>query len=79
MKIEIYTTEDCYYCKQAKDFFRKNEIDFIEHNVSNDLEKARQIFTMSGQMGVPMIIIDGEVIVGFDKRKLKALIDGKRD
>jgi glutaredoxin-like YruB-family protein len=76
MKIEIYTTDTCGFCKQAKEFFRKNSLDFIEHNVTQDREKAMEIFKLSGQMGVPMIVIDKEVIVGFDIRKIKKLIDG---
>ena len=76
MKVEIYTTENCYHCKQAKDYFRKEEIDFVEHNVTNNVEEARKIFTLSGQMGVPTILIDGHVVVGFDKKKIKELLDG---
>ena len=79
MKVEIYTTDTCGYCKQAKEFFRKNDLDFIEHNVTNDMEKAREIFKISGQMGVPMIVIDGHVEIGFDQRKIKKLINGGRE
>lgn len=79
MKVEIYTTDTCGHCKMAKEFFRKNNVDFVEYNVTDDRERALEIFKLSGQMGVPTIVIDGHVEVGFDQRKLKKLIDGRRE
>lgn len=73
-KVIIYSTPTCVYCKMAKDFFAKNNIAFVEHNVAVG-EKAREdMFAKSHQMGVPVIDIDGEIVVGFDKKALEDLL-----
>lgn len=73
-KVTIYSTPTCVYCKMAKDFFAKNNIAYTEHNVAVD-EKAREdMFARSHQMGVPVIDVDGEIIVGFDKKALEDLL-----
>jgi len=74
--VSIYTTPTCMYCKMAKDFFQKNNITYNEYNVQADLEKRKEMIDGSGQMGVPVIKVDNEMIVGFDKRKLEALLLG---
>lgn len=73
-KIDIYTSSTCKYCHMAKDFFKKNNIDFVEHNVSEDPE-ARKELMKKGYMSVPVIIVDGEEILGFDQDKLKGLLN----
>lgn len=72
--VTIYTTQTCGYCKMAKDFFATNNVPYTEHNVGTDLEKRKEMIEKSGQMGVPVITIDDEIIVGFDKSKLSALL-----
>lgn len=73
-KVLIYTTPTCPYCKQAKEYFKENKIDYEEADVANDSDKAQEMIDKSGQMGVPVIVIGDEVIVGFDKEKIdKAL------
>jgi glutaredoxin-like YruB-family protein len=73
-KVVIYTTPTCPYCKQTKDYLKENEIEYQEMDVANDSEKAQEMIDKSGQMGVPVIDIEGEIIVGFDKEKIdKAL------
>ena len=72
--VSIYTTPTCMYCKMAKDFFQKNNIQFSEHNVATDLDKRKEMIDLSGQMGVPVIKVDDEYIVGFDKKRLEALL-----
>jgi glutaredoxin len=54
----------------AKDFFKENNISFTEYNVATDLEKRKEMVEKSGQMGVPVIVIDGAVTVGFDKPRI---------
>lgn len=72
--IKIYSTPSCPYCHQAKDFLKEHNIEFEDVNVAED-EKARdEMIEKSGQMGVPVIDIDGEIIVGFDKAKLSELL-----
>lgn len=68
--ITIYSTPTCPYCQQAKNYLKDNNIDFTDIDVANDNEKAQEMVEKSGQMGVPVIDIDGEIIVGFDKEKI---------
>ena len=70
-KVEIYSTTTCHYCHMAKEFFQANNIPFTDYNVGIDMDKRKEMVEKSGQMGVPVIVIDGkEVIVGFDKQKV---------
>lgn len=68
--VTIYTTPTCVYCKEAKKFFSENNVEYKELDVAAD-EKARdEMVKKSGQLGVPVIDIDGTILVGFDKAKL---------
>jgi len=70
-KVEIYSTASCHFCHMAKEFFSANNITFTDYNVGIDMEKRREMIDKSGQMGVPVIVIDDQnVIVGFDQPKL---------
>jgi glutaredoxin-like YruB-family protein len=69
-KVAIYTTPTCTYCKHTKEFFAQHGITYEEHNVATDLEKRREMIDKSGQMGVPVITIDNDVIVGYDPEGL---------
>ena len=70
-KVEIYSTSTCHYCLLAKEFFSANNISFTDYNVGSDIQKRKEMVEKSGQMGVPVIVIDDkEVIVGFDKQKV---------
>jgi glutaredoxin-like YruB-family protein len=72
--VTIYSTPTCHFCHIAKDFFTANNIAYTEYNVASDIEKRKEMLSKSGQMGVPVITIDDELIVGFDKPKIsKAL------
>jgi len=70
-KIEMYSTPTCHYCNLAKEFFDENKIAYTVYDVSSDLVKRKEMVEKSGQMGVPVILIDGEVIMGFDEDKLR--------
>lgn len=61
----------------AKSFFKANSFDYIEHNVATDLNKRKEMIDKTGQMGVPVTEIDGEVIVGFDESRFKSLLGVK--
>ena len=77
-KVTIYSTPTCVYCKMAKDFFAKNNIAYDEHDVAADTAARKVMFDKTHQMGVPVIMVDEQVIVGFDKEALeKALGIGK--
>lgn len=73
-KVIIYSTPVCVYCKMAKDFFQKNGIAYQEHNVVVDEKAREEMFAKSHQMGVPVIDIEGQIVVGFDKKTLEALL-----
>ena len=73
-KVTIYSTPTCVYCKMAKEFLTANNIEFEDHNVAED-EKARaEMVERSGQMGVPVIFIDDEMMVGFDEARMRELL-----
>jgi glutaredoxin-like YruB-family protein len=68
--VTIYSTPTCGYCQKAKNFFSEHGIDYTEHDVSENKEKRQEMVQKSGQMGVPVIIVNDEIIVGFDKNRL---------
>jgi len=70
MAVTIYTTPTCAYCKVAKEFFRAEHIPFTEYNVASDRRRADEMVRKSGQMGVPVIDVNGKVIVGFNKPEI---------
>jgi len=65
-----YKNKTCPYCKRAKDYLSQKEIPYIDYNVAQDRDKASEMIQKSGQMGVPVIIVDNEVIIGFNQTKL---------
>jgi len=74
-KVVVYSTPTCPYCTMVKDYLSDNNVEYEEKDVSVD-EKARDEMTeKSGQMGVPVIDVDGEMVMGFDKEKLAKLLD----
>ena len=73
-KVEIYTTPTCQYCKMAKEFFKANNVEYTEYNVMADADKRQQMIEKSGQMGVPVIFVDDDMVIGFDKEKLASLL-----
>ena len=70
-KVVIYSTPTCPYCNIAKDFFKENKVEYKDYDVSQERDKAQEMIEKSGQMGVPVIDINGTIIVGFDKEKIK--------
>ena len=70
----IYSTPVCHFCHMAKDFFAENNIAFTEHDVASDLDKRAEMVDMTGQMGVPVIRIGDDVVIGFDEAKVKELL-----
>ncbi len=73
-RVNIYTTPTCTFCRMAKSYFKENNINYEEFDVSEDREKAQEMIEKSGQMGVPVIDIDGNLVVGFDKARIKQLL-----
>ncbi len=73
--VKIYSTPACSHCVSAKNFLKENNISFEEVDISLDQVAAEEMVQKSGQMGVPVLDIDGEVIVGFDQDKIKAALN----
>lgn len=72
--VSIYSTPTCPYCAQAKQYLKDKSIPYTDIDVSSD-EKARQeMIDKSGQMGVPVIVVDDQMIVGFDRGRLEQLL-----
>jgi len=70
--VSIYSTPTCHFCQMAKDFLKEHKIAYTEFDVAHDLERRQEMIQKSGQMGVPVITIGEEIIVGFDREKIAA-------
>ena len=75
-KVKVYSTPTCPYCHRAKDYLKEKNISFEDIDVSVNREAADEMMKISGQMGVPVITVDDEVVVGFDKNRLEELLAG---
>ncbi len=69
--VTIYSTPTCHFCHMAKEFFRQNGIKYADINVASDWEKAQEMIAKSGQTGVPVIEINGRIIIGFDELEIR--------
>ena len=69
--VKVYSTPTCPWCIRTKQFLKENNIAFEDIDVSSNQQAAEEIIQKSGQMGVPVLDIDGQVIVGFDKERIK--------
>ena len=72
--ITIYSTPSCHFCQMTKDFLSEKGIEYTDYNVATDLEKRQEMIQKSGQMGVPVIFVGDEMMVGFDQERLSALL-----
>lgn len=73
--VKIYSTPTCPYCKKAKQLLDSNGIDYVSVDVSGDEEAMKEMVDKTGQMSVPVLLINGELVVGFDKKKIAELLD----
>jgi len=74
MNVVVYTTPTCGFCYQAKEFLKRQGVPFVEKNVAADRRAAAEMVRVSGQQGVPVITVDGQVVVGFDQPRLRQLL-----
>jgi glutaredoxin 3 len=75
-KVEIYSTENCHFCHMAKEYFKENGVSFTDYNVGTDPEKRAEMMDKSGQLGVPVIVIDDkDLIIGFNKPVISKLLE----
>ncbi|MCQ9206687.1 MAG: thioredoxin family protein [Omnitrophica bacterium] len=70
-KVTVYSTPTCPYCIKTKKFLKESSIDFTDIDVSSSTEKSQEMVQKTGQMGVPVVDIDGKIIVGFDKEAIE--------
>ena len=76
-KVVLFSTPSCSWCRVAKDYLKKNKIDFKNIDVSKDQQAARDMVRKTGQMGVPVILINNKPIVGFNKPVIDRLLEIK--
>jgi len=74
MDIKIYSTPTCPYCKLAKQYFSSKGLSYQDVDISENKEALSEMVKLSGQMGVPTIVINGQIIVGFDKARIEELL-----
>ncbi|MFA5142657.1 MAG: glutaredoxin domain-containing protein [Candidatus Omnitrophota bacterium] len=72
--VTVYSTPTCPFCIRAKQFLKDNNIQFKDIDVSENHEKAQEMIAKTGQMGVPVLDIDGDIVVGFDKERIKTAL-----
>jgi len=72
--VKIYSTPTCPYCRMVKEYLSSKSIPYQDFDVSKDQNALDEMTRTSGQMGVPLILVDGETVVGFDKARLNALL-----
>jgi glutaredoxin-like YruB-family protein len=72
--VTIYTTPTCTYCHAAKEYFKKNNVAYTEKDVTQDLAAQQEMMQKSGQLGVPVIDVGGQIVIGFNQPKLRELL-----
>ena len=70
----IYSTPTCHFCHLAKDFFNEKGIKYTDYDVLADLEKRKEMVEKTGQLGVPVIVVGDEVVIGFDREEISSLL-----
>ena len=73
-KVIIYSTPACVYCKMAKAYFQQNQVPYTEHDVASDAVAREEMIQKTGQLGVPVIDINGKIVIGFDQGRIKELL-----
>lgn len=77
-KVIVYSTATCPYCVMAKNWLKERKVEYDDVNVGINQDKAKEMIQKSSQMGVPVIDIDGEIIIGFDRPKMEAALKKKK-
>lgn len=74
-QVKIYTTSTCVYCRAAKEYFKEKGVQYEEINLSEHPDRIQEMVQISGQMGVPVILIDEKLIIGFDRGAISQALD----
>jgi glutaredoxin 3 len=69
-KVTIYTTPTCHFCKMAKEFFAEKNVPYTAYDVAADAAKRQEMIELTGQLGVPVIVIDDNIMVGYDRQRI---------
>jgi len=72
--VKVYSTDSCPWCVKAKEFLKENKVEFEDLNVANDDKAAEEMIAKSGQRGVPVLDIDGKIIIGFNQQAIKSAL-----
>ena len=75
-KVEVFSSDTCKYCVELKDYLKEHNVEYIEYNISKD-EEARRNLIKLGYMSVPVTLINGNHVLGFDKLRIRQLLNGK--
>jgi glutaredoxin 3 len=73
-KIVVYSTPTCPYCKRVKDYLTQKKVAFTDYNVAEDREKAKEMIQKTKQMGVPVVVVGDDIVIGFNQAKLDSLL-----
>lgn len=73
-KVLIYSTPVCHFCAMAKEYFKEHNVPYENIDVAADMEKRKEMIDKSGQLGVPVIDIEGQIIIGFNRPKINAAL-----
>ena len=73
-EVKVYSTPSCPFCIRVKEFLKDNGIEFEDIDVSVNQDKVQEMVQKSGQMGVPVLEIEGNIVIGFDKEKISQLL-----
>ena len=73
-KVKIFSTPTCHFCHMAKEYFKANNVPFEDVDVLSNIQARSEMVDISGQMGVPVILIGNDVVVGFNKPKIASLL-----
>jgi len=72
--VKVYSTPSCPFCMRVKEYLKSNNVGYEDIDVSQDQDKVQEMLQKSGQMGVPVVDIEGEIIIGFDKDKISSAL-----
>lgn len=76
--IKIYSTPNCGYCRMAKEYFKSKGLKFEEYDISRDIPRQQEMIKKTGQYGVPVIEINGKMVLGFDRHKIDQCLADKQ-
>lgn len=72
--VTIYSTPTCHYCKEAKTFMQSKGVQYTEYDVASNIDKRKEMVDKTGQLGVPVIEVDGEIMVGYEEGQLAKML-----